>query len=50
MIDEKVRKILIAIIKHCDIIEETKKHFGDKYQEFENNSIYQNAILTPMEN
>ena len=46
--DEKTRKILLAIIKHCNIIEDTKNHFGNSYKEFENNSIYQNAILTPI--
>ena len=25
MIDERTRKILLAIIKHCNIIEDTKK-------------------------
>lgn len=48
MIDEKTRKILLAIIKHCNIIEDTKKHFGNSYKEFEQNTIYQNAVLTPV--
>lgn len=48
MIDEKTKKILLAIIKHCSIIAETKIHFGDNYKEFEQNTIYQNAILTPV--
>ena len=48
MIDERTRKILLAIIKHCNIIEDTKKHFGNDYHNFEENNIYQNAILTPV--
>lgn len=48
MIDERTRKILLAIIKHCNVIEETKKYFGNDYKKFEENSIYQNAILTPV--
>ena len=48
MIDERTRKILLALIKHCNIIEETKKYFGYNYEIFEKNSIYQNAILTPV--
>ena len=48
MIDERTRKVLIAIIKHCNVINDTKNFFGDYYSEFENNSIYQNAILTPV--
>ena len=48
MLDERTRKILLAIIKHCNIIEDTKKYFGDDYKKFEENSIYQNAILTPV--
>lgn len=48
MLDERTRKILLAIIKHCNIIEDTKKYFGDDYKKFEQNSIYQNAILTPV--
>ena len=46
--DERTRKILFAIIKHCNIIEDTKNHFGNNYEIFEGNSIYQNAILTPV--
>lgn len=46
--DERTKKILLAIIKHCIVIEDTKKHFGDDYKEFEKNTIYQNAILTPV--
>lgn len=46
--DEITRKILLAIIKHCNIIEDTKNHFGNSYEIFECNSIYQNAILTPV--
>lgn len=45
---ERTRKILMAIIKHCNSITETKKHFGNEYKKFENNIIYQNAILTPV--
>lgn len=48
MIDERTKKILLTIIKHCNIIEDTKKHFGNNYNNFEENSIYQNAILTPV--
>ena len=48
MIDERTKKVLQAIIKHCNIINDTKKFFGNSYSEFENNSIYQNAILTPV--
>lgn len=48
MIEERTRKILLAIIKHCNIIEDTKRHFGDNYEQFEENTIYQNAILTPV--
>lgn len=48
MIDERTRKILLAIIKHCNIIEETKKYFGYDYKKFEESNIYQNAILTPV--
>ena len=48
MIDGRTRKILLAIIKHCNIIQDTKKYFGDNYHEFEQNNIYQNAILTPV--
>jgi len=42
------KKLLQTIIKHCNIIEDTKKHFGLKYADFEENTIYQNAILTPV--
>ena len=48
MIDERTKKVLQAIIKHCNIISETKEYFGNDYKNFENNSIYQNAILTPV--
>ena len=48
MIDERTRKILLAIIKHCNIIEDTKKYFGNDYNIFKENNIYQNAILTPV--
>lgn len=48
MIDERTKKVLQTIIKHCNIINETKNFFGNNYSEFENNSIYQNAILTPV--
>ena len=48
MIDERTRKILLALIKHCNMIEETKEYFGYNYEIFEKNSIYQNAILTPV--
>ena len=48
MIDERTKKVLHAIIKHCNIINETKEFFGSTYSKFEENSIYQNAILTPV--
>ncbi|MCI9039526.1 MAG: DUF86 domain-containing protein [Clostridia bacterium] len=48
MIDERTQKVLKAIIKHCNIINDTKKFFGDDYSKFENDNIYQNAILTPV--
>ena len=48
MLEEKTKKVLLAIIKHCNIIEETKEHFGNNYQTFQTNAIYQNAILTPV--
>ena len=48
MLEERTKKILLAIIKHCNIIEDTKKHFGNDYKDFEKNTIYQNAILTPI--
>ena len=48
MLEERTKKILLAIIKHCNIIEDTKKHFKDDYEIFKENNIYQNAILTPV--
>ena len=39
MIDERIKRILLAIIKHCDVIEDTKKYFGNDYVKFEDNSI-----------
>lgn len=48
IIDNRTRKILHSIIKHCNIIKETKQYFGEEYSKFENNNIYQNAILTPV--
>lgn len=48
MIDERTRKILQAIIKHCNVIEETKNYFGNEYIKYEGNIIYQNSILTPV--
>lgn len=48
MLEERTSRILLAIIKHCNIIEDTKDHFGNNYKEFEENTIYQNAILTPV--
>lgn len=48
MLEGRLQKILLAIIKHCNIIEDTKNFFGNNYKEFEENSIYQNAILTPV--
>lgn len=46
--DERTKKILQSIIKHCNIINETMDFFGKDYKKFEDNSIYQNAILTPV--
>lgn len=48
MIDERTKKVLQTIIKHCNIINDTKIFFGNDYSSFEANSIYQNAILTPV--
>lgn len=48
MIDKRTKKVLLNIIKHCNIISETKNYFGNEYKDFENNVIYQNAILTPV--
>ena len=48
MIDERTKKVLQAIVKHCNIINDTKDFFGNNYPNFENNKIYQNAILTPV--
>ena len=48
MIDERTKKVLIAIIKHCNIINDTKNFFGNDYSKFEKDAIYQNAILTPV--
>ena len=48
MIDERTQKVLKAIIKHCKIINDTKEFFGDDYSTFEEDTIYQNAILTPV--
>ena len=42
------KKLLQTIVKHCNIIEDTKNHFGLSYTDFEENIIYQNAILTPI--
>lgn len=46
--DERTKKILQNIIKHCNIINDTMIFFGKDYKKFEDNSIYQNAILTPV--
>ena len=46
--DDFTKKILQTIIKHCNVIDETKIHFGSDYVDFENNAIYQNALLTPV--
>ena len=48
MMDERTKKILLAIIKHCNIIKETRERFGNQYDIFEKDSIYQNALLTPV--
>lgn len=47
-VQERTNKILHLIIKHCNIIIETKQYFGNDYSNFEYNSIYQNAVLTPV--
>ena len=39
MVDERTKKILLAIIKHCNIIEDTKKYFGNNYEKFEKNNL-----------
>ena len=44
--DERTRKIIQTINKHCNIIEDTMKYFAD--DNFDNNIIFQNAILTPV--
>ena len=31
MIDGRTQKVLMAIIKHCNIINDTKNFFGDDY-------------------
>jgi len=46
--DVFTKKLLQTIIKHCNVIEDTKKHFGLNYNDFEENTIYQNAVLTPV--
>ena len=38
VIDERTKKILLAIIKHCNTIENTKKHFGNDYNSFKENN------------
>ena len=43
-----IKKLLQNIVKHCNVIEDTKQHFGLHYDDFEDNMIYQNAILTPI--
>ena len=48
MIDERTKKVLLAIIKHCNTIDDTIKYFGNEYKKFDENTIYQNAILTPI--
>ena len=42
------KKLLQTIVKHCNAIENTQKHFGFAYIDFDNNVIYQNAVLTPV--
>ena len=39
-IDERKKKILQTIIKHCNIILETKIYFGDEYEKKELLSIF----------
>ena len=46
--DIRTTKILQTIIKHCNIINETKSFFGDNFEIFNENRIYQNAVLTPV--
>ena len=48
MVDIRTKKILQTIIKHCNIINDTKLFFGNDFEKFSQNSIYQNAILTPV--
>ncbi len=38
----------ITLRGYCNIINDTKNFFGDDYSKFADNSIYQNAILTPV--
>ena len=44
--DERTRKIIQTIIKHCNIIEDTMEYF--EKEDFNSNLIFQNAILTPV--
>lgn len=44
--DERTRKIIQTIIKHCNIIEDTIKYFGE--EKFDESLIFQNAVLTPV--
>ena len=46
--DERTIKILKSIIKHCNVINETIDFFGKDYNNYKDNSIYQNALLTPV--
>ena len=32
MLDNRTQKILLAIIKHCNVIEDTKKHLFKNYK------------------
>ena len=42
------KKILQTFIKHCNVIDDTIKHFGLDFDDFNDNIIYQNAVLTPV--
>ena len=48
MIDNRTTKVLKAIIRHCDVINDTIAFFGESFEDFEDNSIYQNALMTPV--
>lgn len=37
-----------VILDHCETIRETMTLFGRSFQQFQDNKIYRNAILTPL--